>query len=347
MPYDERTIEELRDSAELTPMGIQLEVNAEIFTTIHNLLAALTEEAAVSAEDRAALYALWRKTVREMARVEIRRARGFTVDEQVEMLREAFSIENKYIGDQVFHAISGMKLTPELIEEESTFDEEEMRAYFERTVWPAVSAGKTGNIEHPTAYIVAGQPGAGKTIMSSVIIEKHDGDIVQSMGDNFRGFHPRYRELMRKYGSYCAYFTMPQANFLSDLTLHRAAAGRYHILQEGSLNHVEYTLDMISSLKNLGYHIVVLLRACPGKTSWKAIHQLFIQQRLKAPGLSRIITKEYHDAACLSFLSATKDLIAQNLMDRLIIKSPRGLLYDSDDMPTESVAEILEKRMQQ
>ena len=30
MPYDERTIEELSESAEITPMGIQLEVNAEI-----------------------------------------------------------------------------------------------------------------------------------------------------------------------------------------------------------------------------------------------------------------------------------------------------------------------------
>ena len=34
MPYDERSINELYESAEITPMGIQLEVNAEIFTTI-------------------------------------------------------------------------------------------------------------------------------------------------------------------------------------------------------------------------------------------------------------------------------------------------------------------------
>ena len=49
--------------------------------------------------------------------------------------------------------------------------------------------------------------------------------------------------------------------------------------------------------------------------------------------------------ACLSFLSATNDLINQNLMDRLIIKSPKGLLYDSDDMPTERVSDVLSKRI--
>ena len=30
MPYDERTLCELSESAEITPIGIQLEVNAEI-----------------------------------------------------------------------------------------------------------------------------------------------------------------------------------------------------------------------------------------------------------------------------------------------------------------------------
>lgn len=347
MPYDERTKKELMNSAEITPMGIQLEVNAEIFTVIHNLLAGLRGMNEVAEEDHALLDKLWRKTIRAMAKVELRNSYGISMEEQIEMLRRAFDVERKYISDQVFRPITGIKLTKELIEKESAFDEDEMRALFEETVWPSISEHKTGGLAKPTAYIVAGQPGSGKTRMSSVIIEEHDADIIQSMGDNFRGFHPRYRELMQKYGQYCAYFTIPQADFLSDLTFRRAAAGRYNIVQEGSLGNVAHTMRMIELLKDAGYNIIVLLRACPRKKSWKAIHQLFIQQRLKAPGLSRLITREYHDAACLSFLSATNELIRQDLMDRLIIKSPKGLLYDSDDLPTESVAEILAKRMKQ
>ena len=347
MPYDERTTKELMDSADITPMGIQLEVNAEIFTTIHNLLAGLRAGKGLLPEDDAALYNLWRKTVREMSRVELRSGYGIPMKEQISMLRQAFAIESKYTPDQVFRPVQGIKLTKKLIEKESAFDEDEMRLLFERTIWPSIAQGKTGDLDQPIAYIVAGQPGSGKTIMSSVLIEAHNGDIVQSMGDNFRGFHPRYKELMKKYGQYCAYFSLPQAKFLSDLTMHRAAEGRYRIIQEGALENVEYTMDMIEFLKRKGYYVVLMLRACSRKKSWKAIHQLFLQQRLKAPGLSRIITREYHDAACLSFLSATNQLVKQNLMDRLIIKSPKGLLYDSDDMPTESAAEILSKRMKQ
>lgn len=42
----------------------------------------------------------------------------------------------------------------------------------------------------------------------------------------------------------------------------KAAEGRYHILQEGSLENVAHTLDYISYLKDMGYEICVLLRAC-------------------------------------------------------------------------------------
>lgn len=347
MPYGERTVRELMESAEITPMGIQLEVNAEIFTVIRNLLAGMRDASDISADDDATLYNLWRGTVREMAKVELRAGYGIPMEEQIAMLRQAFDIESKYISDQVFHPITGIKLTKKLIEKESAFDEDEMRLLFEEKVWPSIAVNKSGDLPNPAAYIVAGQPGSGKTRMSSVVIEEYNADIIQSMGDNFRGFHPRYQKLLKKYGQYCAYFTLPQAKFLSELTLHRAAEGRYNIIQEGALENVKHTMEMIEFLKRKGYTVVIMLRACPRKKSWKAIHQLFLQQRLKAPGLSRLITKEYHDAACLSFLSATNDLIKQNLMDRLIIKSPKGLLYDSDDMPTESVADILAKRMKQ
>lgn len=347
MPYGERTVRELMESAEITPMGIQLEVNAEIFTVIRNLLAGMRDASDISADDDATLYNLWRRTVREIAKVELRAGYGIPMEEQIAMLRQAFDIESKYISDQVFHPITGIKLTKKLIEKESAFNEDEMRLLFEEKVWPSIAVNKSGDLPNPAAYIVAGQPGSGKTRMSSVVIEEYNADIIQSMGDNFRGFHPRYQKLLKKYGQYCAYFTLPQAKFLSELTLHRAAEGRYNIIQEGALENVKHTMEMIEFLKRKGYTVVIMLRACPRKKSWKAIHQLFLQQRLKAPGLSRLITKEYHDAACLSFLSATNDLIKQNLMDRLIIKSPKGLLYDSDDMPTESVADILAKRMKQ
>lgn len=344
MPYDERTIDALIESADITPMGVQLEVNAEIFTTLHNLLWTIQKEADVQSRDLKRLYELWRATIESMSLIELRKGEGLSIPEQTSMLREAYEIETKYINDQIFHP-TGVKLTRQLIEKESIMNPQEAEDFFRKTVWPSVKHGKSGGIKKPMAYIIAGQPGSGKTRMSSIVIEEYNGNIVQLQGDNFRGFHPRHKELTRNYGQYCGFFTLESSARFSDLAMKQAVKERYHILQEGSLENIERTLDDIRFLKKNGYTICVLLRACPRKESWKAIHQLFLQQRLKAPGLSRLITKEYHDKACLSFLSATNVLVKENLQDRLIIKSPKGLLYDSDDMPTEKVGELLEKRM--
>ena len=344
MPYDEQTVKELHESAEITPLGIQLEVNSEIFTTIHNLLCTM-RPGAVQKEDEENLYRLWRKTIRAMSKIELRKGHGISMDKQIEMLEEAYAIETKYTSDQLFRSRNQVKISKEFLTKVNSFTSEEMDALFESTVWPSVISGKTGGQKKPMAYIIAGQPGSGKTRMSSILIEEYDGNIIQSMSDNFRGCHPNAKELMQKYGHYCSYFSREMGTRLSDLTLQRAAEERYHILQEGSLDNVAHTMELISYLKNKGYTICVMLRACPKKESWKAIHQLFLQQRLKAPGLSRLISKEQHDKACLAFLSATNDLIRQNLMDQLIIKSPKGLLYDSDDMPTERVSDVLSRRM--
>ena len=99
MPYDERTLCELSESAEITPIGIQLEVNAEIFNTLHNLLCTMREDKDISPSDEARLYKLWRQTIHEMSLIELRKGRGLPMSEQISMLREAYDIETKYMAD--------------------------------------------------------------------------------------------------------------------------------------------------------------------------------------------------------------------------------------------------------
>lgn len=126
MPYDERSINELYESAEITPMGIQLEVNAEIFTTIYNLLSNMRSEEGIQQEDEKRLLHLWRKTVHVMAKVELRKGHGISMEKQIEMLKEAYAIETKYTADQLFSSVSSSKLIKEELEEVRRFSAEEM-----------------------------------------------------------------------------------------------------------------------------------------------------------------------------------------------------------------------------
>ena len=141
MPYDERSINELYESAEITPMGIQLEVNAEIFTTIYNLLSNMRSEEGIQQEDEKRLLHLWRKTIRAMAKVELRKGHGISMEKQIEMLKEAYAIETKYTADQLFSSVSSSKLTKEELEEVRRFSAEEMNTLFNSVIWPAMIKG--------------------------------------------------------------------------------------------------------------------------------------------------------------------------------------------------------------
>ena len=53
----------------------------------------------------------------------------------------------------------------------------------------------------PKAYLLAGQPGAGKTVLSSMLTKKENGNIVLVNADDYKRCHPRYNEICKKNGA--------------------------------------------------------------------------------------------------------------------------------------------------
>lgn len=345
MPYGEHRIRELQQSADITPIEIQLETNAEIFRVVYNLIWNTHSRDTIDFSDLDYLNSMWLDTIQELARIEMRKGYYVPMDKQIEMLHQAYIIERKYMPDQVFSLHIPVRVTRELIEKEGSCSKEELQTMFQEKVLPAATWNKTGGHKRPMAFIMAGQPGSGKSRMASMFVNEWQDDVIIASSDKFRGFHPRYEELQDKYGQYCPFYTREEGHILSGFLIKEAIRQRHHLLYECSLLNIDSVLRLISDLHASNYDIWIILRACPKRISWRSIHQRFLQHRLKAPGLSRIITKTYHDQACAAFLSSTREIVKQNLYDRMIVKSHKGLLYDSDDMPTESVIDILTERM--
>ena len=44
--------------------------------------------------------------------------------------------------------------------------------------------------DSPSAYLIVGQPGAGKTRMANIFSEAHNGNIAFINGDEYRKYHP-------------------------------------------------------------------------------------------------------------------------------------------------------------
>lgn len=336
MPYDERTLQKLYEVSEDTPPYIQLDVNREIFSAIYNTLWSLRDICRVSKDDIDRICSLKMSTVYESSMLEQRRTTGLSPENQISMLKEAFAIESKYITDQVFSAVDNTYSI-------DTYTPKEIDTLFNKQVIPYLERYTHKAEKDPTIYIIAGQPGSGKSRMSSLIVENKKGNIIRIAPDEFCGF--RLSSENKNFPNSIACFSEETCNKLANLSLEYAIKNKYSLIYETDFSNEKFILSLIKELKNCGYKIELLLRACSKKGSKKSIQYRNLQRKLKSPILIRNIKDENHDSACVDFLNTADIILNQNIADRTIIKSRKGLLYDSEDMPTESAIKILRKRM--
>ena len=54
-------------------------------------------------------------------------------------------------------------------------------------------------VESPTAFLLGGQPGSGKTSLRSAILEETQGNVIVIDNDTFKQQHPNFDELVKLY----------------------------------------------------------------------------------------------------------------------------------------------------
>lgn len=88
--------------------------------------------------------------------------------------------------------------------------------------------------EHPNAILLAGQPGAGKTELSSMMISELAGDAAFINGDDYRRYHPNYRQLYREFGFDSVQMTSPFSNTVTEELIEKLSDLRFNLVIEGT-----------------------------------------------------------------------------------------------------------------
>lgn len=68
----------------------------------------------------------------------------------------------------------------------------------------------------PRAILLAGQPGAGKTELSSMLSSEMTGDIAFINRDDYRRYHPHRRQLYQKFGTDSVGMIFPFPNAVAE-----------------------------------------------------------------------------------------------------------------------------------
>lgn len=196
--------------------------------------------------------------------------------------------------------------------------------------------------ENPQAYLIVGQPGAGKSAMADLFMRKHENNILFLSGDDYRKYHPRYRALQAEYGDDAVLHTQRFAGQMTEALIEDCSMQHYHLIIEGTLRTTEVPLKTKALLEARGYAVslnVLLVR--PEISYLSTIKRYHLMQEMG--GIPRMTPKEHHDAIVSNIVGNLSLLYHSNAFTEILVYNRAGqCLYDSNDAAS-SPADLFRK----
>lgn len=136
------------------------------------------------------------------------------------------------------------------------YSEEEFKNIFNE-IYEELKKIKIKN-EKAVAYILGGQPGAGKSKLTYMLYKKLNENIITINGDEYRKYHPKFKELQKNYKDDYVTHTQEFASKITNKLIDKLSDEKYNLIIEGTLRTKEIPINTLNLLKNKGYDEVNL-----------------------------------------------------------------------------------------
>ena len=193
------------------------------------------------------------------------------------------------------------------------------------------------------AYIVGGQPGAGKSALVDKIKGDRD-DIIFINGDHIRTYYPGAKKIsMEDYPT----VTQPFVNMCVERLIDELSDEKYNLIIEGTLRDKNIPLKTASLLKEKGYYVELDVLAVNKELSWQST--LDRAEWLRQQGaIPRTVAKEKHDAIVTMLPITVGELNKSELFDEVIIMTrfDEVLYRRSDGNPQKDPEKLLREELE-
>lgn len=196
--------------------------------------------------------------------------------------------------------------------------------------------------KNPSAILLGGQSGAGKTTIHRIKLKEFQGNIIIIDGDSFQAQYPQYLDLQRIYGKDSVEYTKKFARQMVESLVEKLSDVGYNLLIEGTLRTVDVPKKTAELLISKGYEVQLSLIATKPKLSY--LSTLIRYEELNAinPNQARATPKEHHDLIVNNLVENTRQLEQLGIFERIqIYQRDRSCVYDSRDDET-SAADVLQ-----
>lgn len=107
----------------------------------------------------------------------------------------------------------------------------------------------------PTAILLAGQPGAGKTLLSAMQTKRFRNDVYFINGDEYRSYHPNKEALYRQCGADAVPMTAAFSGAVTERLIQAASDRKINLIIEGTGRTTEVPHRTAALLVEKGYQV--------------------------------------------------------------------------------------------
>lgn len=195
--------------------------------------------------------------------------------------------------------------------------------------------------ENPKVVLLGGQPGAGKSGLENMINEKKNYASIS--GDDYRKYHPRFKEINLEYGRDASKYTQQWASEITEKLIKELGKEKYNLIIEGTLRTAELPLKVASAFKKAGYEVelnVVVVK--PEKSRLGTLERY--EAMLKQGDDPRMTPKEHHDLVVENIGNNLEIIYNSKAFDNIkLFDRENNLLYNYKETPKINPKDILNK----
>ena len=210
----------------------------------------------------------------------------------------------------------------------SAFSESDAASVIKRET--ALAHSRFHTQERPRAFLLAGQPGAGKTRLSAMAVSLMGGDAAFINADDYRRYHPNYRKLYAEFGSDCVGMTRAFSGTVTERLIQRLSDSRLNLVIEGTGRTVSVPKATAETLTANGYAVELAVIAARPEVSLCSTLLRFYQMN-EGGTIPRATAVPAHDEVVSALPGNLDALNGLDCISRLRIwDRDLTLLFDSD-----------------
>ncbi len=184
--------------------------------------------------------------------------------------------------------------------------------------------------QKPRAYILGGQPGAGKSNFIKVLLNKF-GNLAIINGDDFRGYHPFYLKALKKSVIEASDIVQADINYWIEKSIEEVSTNKLPMVVEGTLKNALVPIKTANLLKERGYCVHLNVVLTNPKLSKVDILKRYILQK-QVLGFARFTKIEAHNGVVEKIFDNILNISRQRVFDAIDIFSRNNdqynLIYD-------------------